>query len=453
MTDTAPSLRKRLYRVWRRDHGHRLLPEEFDQAEDPAIAPLLQEHERRSQRATAILRLLIGPVFFAIAAGITEGPLPQSGLLVISSTGYILVALLSLVAANRRFFRPLWASVFIVLDVIWYEFVIHAGLFLYELPMTAYAALPTAALIYFFLALAGMRFTPWPLLAGLAAFTVIDGAIMVLIALDHWPLPFFDPRPYFGPGATAFRVWIVLAVGTLTAITAWRSRRVLIRALTEARQRERARRLVGHLVPEALTDSLMESGGVLPPANREASILYTDIAGFTGVVERLEPETVIAMLDAYFGAVEAAIVETGGAVTQFQGDAVLAVFNVPVERPDHASQAVAAARRIVAITEGETFAGHQLPTRVGVNTGRVVAGTVSGVERVGYTVHGDAVNLAARLEVMNKDFGTRLLVSGTTMAALDDETRRRFRAVGRTSVRGRSEPVEIFAPAGNDVTD
>lgn len=446
MTDHASIRRFWLWFLPRHRREHRLLPEEFDSAEDPEIAPILLDHERRTQRATAVLRLIIGPVLVAIAsAGIADGPSADFTLLIHASAAYMAVALLSLIVSGRRLFRPFWAPVFIVLDVIWYEYVIYASLIIYDLPMTAFAAMPTATLIFFFLALAGMRFSPSALLAGLGAFIVIDGGILILIALDRWPLPFLDPRPYFGPAATAFRLGIVCAVGVVTAITAWRSRRVLVHALLQARQRERARRLVGHFVPEALTDSLMESGGVLAPANREASILYTDIAGFTGIVERLPPKTVIAMLDAYFAAVEGAIVEAGGAVTQFQGDAVLAVFNVPIERPDHAARAVAAARRIAAITSSERFAGERLPTRIGVNTGSVVAGTVNGVERVGYTVHGDAVNLAARLEAMNKELGTRLLVSASTVAALGAGEAAALTPVGRVEVRGRKEPVEVYS--------
>lgn len=426
----------------------RLAPEGWGGEDDPAVMPLLANFERYSQRMTAILRLLIGPVFFGIAFSVVAVQLRESNMVLYATAAYMTMAVLSLIASTRRFFRPLWAPLFIVLDVAWYEFVICAGLFVFDLPMTAYASLPTAALIYFFLALAGMRFTPSALLAGLATFVVIDGAILVLVALGLWPVPLVDSRIYFGPLATAFRFAVVIAVGLVTAITAWRSRRLLSRALSEMRQRERARRLVGHFVPDALTERLMETDGVLPPAHRTATIVYTDIAGFTSIVEQLPPETVIEMLDAYFAAVEGAILEAGGTVTQFQGDAVLAVFNVPVERADHAARGLAAGRRVAEIATHETFAGQRLPTRVGVNTGEVVAGTVSGVERVGYTVHGDAVNLAARLEAMNKEFGTRLLVSASTVAALDPDMAATLKPVGKVQVRGRAEPVEVFTLAG-----
>ena len=123
-------------------------------------------------------------------------------------------------------------------------------------------------------------------------------------------------------------------------------------------------------------------------------------------------------------------------INQFQGDAVLATFNVPVEDADHAGAAVRAAMNIRKACETETFAGQKLRNRVGIATGEVIAGSVGRGVQLSYTVHGDAVNLAARLEQMNKETGTTILIAENTYDIVKD----RFEAehMGEIPIRGRS---------------
>jgi len=151
------------------------------------------------------------------------------------------------------------------------------------------------------------------------------------------------------------------------------------------------------------------------------------------------------MLNEYFEAVTPPILEFGGTINQFQGDAMLVTFNVPVTDPAHADNALAAAMALQASHHGRRFAGVELRTRVGINTGEVLAGNVGTGRRMSYTVHGDAVNLAARLEELNKSLGTSLLVSASTRAALSSPST--LVSVGEVAVRGRTRPIEIFTPA------
>jgi len=157
----------------------------------------------------------------------------------------------------------------------------------------------------------------------------------------------------------------------------------------------------------------------------------------------MPPETVVQMLNEYFPAVIEPVERHGGVVNQFQGDAMLITFNVPVADPEHADRAVRAALEMQQAVNGKTFAGAQLKTRIGIATGKVIAGNVGSGERVNYTVHGDAVNLAARLEQLNKEHGTRILVSAETIALLKGDYR--IESMGAMSVRGKSAPVEIHA--------
>jgi class 3 adenylate cyclase len=132
-------------------------------------------------------------------------------------------------------------------------------------------------------------------------------------------------------------------------------------------------------------------------------------------------------------------------VTQFQGDAVLATFNVPIEDPAHAANAFATAQAMLACVAMREFGGERLRIRIGVNSGLVVAGNVGG-GRQSYTVHGDAVNLAARLEALNKELGTSLLLSESTAAALGEA---RLTCMGATTVHGLSAPVTVYSIPGS----
>ncbi len=154
----------------------------------------------------------------------------------------------------------------------------------------------------------------------------------------------------------------------------------------------------------------------------------------------------MSLLNEYFSRVVEIVERHGGVVTQFQGDALLVVYNVPIEDPAHAANAVRTALEIESAINHRRFGdGVEFITRVGVNTGLVVAGPVGAENRLIYTVHGDAVNLAARLEALNKEHGTYILVAESTRQLAGSGFA--FTAIGEVSVRGRSEPVRVYTVA------
>lgn len=206
------------------------------------------------------------------------------------------------------------------------------------------------------------------------------------------------------------------------------------------------REVFGKYVPASVAAQIVADRGRLDPTHATATILYSDIEAFTGIAETMPPEQVVQMLNEYFPAVIEPVERHGGIVNQFQGDAMLVTFNVPVEDSAHADQAVSAAIEMQQAVDGKEFAGVRLKTRIGIATGRVIAGNVGSGDRINYTVHGDAVNLAARLEQLNKEHGTRILVSADTVSLLRGHYR--LEAMGAMQVRGKSEPVEIFALQG-----
>lgn len=224
-------------------------------------------------------------------------------------------------------------------------------------------------------------------------------------------------------------------------------------SMTEGlRDREMMRKTFGRYVPAAIVPAILADHGVLKPTTRDATILFTDIQGFSTISERLPPERLIAMLNAYFEVVVAPIEAQGGVIHQFQGDAILATFNLPVDDADHAARAVQTALDIQDVLVRERFDGGddaapvELVTRIGINTGLITGGTVGAGGRLGYTVHGDHVNVAARIEELNKVHGTRVLVSEPTVTACGD--RFAFTPMGRMPMRGRARDAVLFRVVG-----
>lgn len=209
------------------------------------------------------------------------------------------------------------------------------------------------------------------------------------------------------------------------------------------RQLDVIRDVFGKYVPKEIAEEIVAGKGNLSPTEAIATILYSDLEAFTSIVEGLSPVQVVQMLNEYFGAVIQPINRHGGVINQFQGDAMLVTFNVPVEDPSHADAAIKAAREIQELVKNRRFAGVPLRTRIGINTGTVIAGNIGSGDRINYTVHGNAVNLAARIEQLNKNYDTHVLVSATTVSLLADSYP--LKSIGEIAIRGKQEPVELFS--------
>jgi len=204
----------------------------------------------------------------------------------------------------------------------------------------------------------------------------------------------------------------------------------------------------GRYVPETVAAAIIKNKGEYKPQNRLATILYTDIVGFTSLCEQLPPDEIASLLNEYFALLTAIINKHGGIVNQFQGDAMLVTYNVPARDKNHADGAL-----LTAVEIQETLAEHvfrskyKMPTRIGINTGRVFAGIVGGKDRLNYTVHGDAVNVAARLEYLNKEYNSSILLSKATKLLLGEKIRERIRLtpMGKINVRGKKNEIRVFS--------
>jgi adenylate cyclase len=235
-------------------------------------------------------------------------------------------------------------------------------------------------------------------------------------------------------------------------------------AMVEGLGREEViRRLFGHYVTPQVAEHAIEQAAALPrttgalslldgadaAALGEATVLFTDIRGFTALTEQMGPEALIRLLNRYFRIASAIITEQGGLVARLGGDSLLVIFGSPLNpSEDHAERGVRAAwgllPALAAFNQSQVRRGEpRLRIGVGLATGLVLAGNVGSEERLEYTVLGDAVNLASRLEAMTKELQVPILLDETTAQAV--ATWAPLRPVGQVEVRGQSAPVQVFA--------
>ena len=253
---------------------------------------------------------------------------------------------------------------------------------------------------------------------------------------------YFSAPTSSGTGSRVQEAVAYVVVAILIAAVVWRARRTVRRQLELDEERRTLTDLFGRYVPKAIADELITDRGLLEPVEGTATVLFIDVAGFTKMTEENGPRHVVGVLNDFFDRATEAINRYDGVVTQFIGDGIMATFNLPAEDPEHAAKAVRAALDIVALTETQSFDGKRLAIRAGIATGPVIAGSVGGGGRQSYSLYGDTVNLSARLEALNKEHGTQLLIDGATVERIPDLP---MRQIGRISLRGFSEPTPVFS--------
>jgi class 3 adenylate cyclase len=207
-------------------------------------------------------------------------------------------------------------------------------------------------------------------------------------------------------------------------------------------EREYLRDTFGKYVSKSVAAAILDDpdrAGRAADTTAEATLMFTDIEGFTALSERLPPAEIASLLNAYLGAVVPVIQRHGGVVNSFIGDGLFASFNLPLPCADHAAAAIAAALEIQSVLDAGPLAGHAaLRTRIGINTGTVIGVTIGTENRLNYTLLGDAVNVASRVEQLNKHFGTRILATESTVRAAASSACERL---GKIDVRGHQDVV------------
>lgn len=222
----------------------------------------------------------------------------------------------------------------------------------------------------------------------------------------------------------------------------------------EGRQRRYLKSAFRHYLSPAVIDTLIAhpESLVLGGERRHISIFFSDVQGFTSISERLSPEELTSLLNDYLSQMTDILLESGGTIDKYEGDAIIAFWNAPVELHDHGRRAVEAMIRCQEKLaqlrpQLEQRAGRPFYMRVGINTGDAVVGNMGSSSRFDYTMLGDSVNLAARLEGLNKQFGTYSMCSAASKEeALAFGTELRFRELARVAVVGKKEAVTVFEP-------
>jgi class 3 adenylate cyclase len=209
------------------------------------------------------------------------------------------------------------------------------------------------------------------------------------------------------------------------------------------RERERLREAFGTFVDPGLTERVLRDGTDFAGEEVELSVLFMDVRGFTTYSERAEAREVVARLNDLYGQVVPVILAHGGHANKFIGDGLLAVFGAPERLPDHADRAVAAALEVVDLVR-DRYRG-ELRVGIGVNSGRVVVGTIGGGGRLDFTVIGDPVNTAARVETATRQTDDDILITSSTRALLTREGAH-WEERPPIPLKGKNEPTTLYAP-------
>ena len=302
-----------------------------------------------------------------------------------------------------------------------------------------------------------LRDAPWPLVwlwvlvlalaAGVCAAAARNGWQTGLAALVLIPLPVVA-------GGLAWRAGFVLpaAGGMVGAVIALLGGAV-VNFVLEGRQKMFIKGAFKHYLSAEVIEQIMRDPNSLKLGGerRELTIFFSDLQGFSTISERLGPEDLTKLLNDYLSDMTDIILEEGGTLDKYEGDAIIAFWNAPLTQPDHATRAVRASVRCQKKlaerrAEFEQRTGAVLKMRIGLNTGAVVVGNMGSSNRFDYTVLGDAANLASRLEGANKALGTYMMVAESTWT----QTNGVFpgRELGQLTVVGRKTPVRVYEATG-----
>jgi adenylate cyclase len=294
-------------------------------------------------------------------------------------------------------------------------------------------------LVYFiFIILSTLRLDFW-----LSTFTGFVAAMQLfLVAVFYHPAahPEAEPELYYH----AARSLILLVCGWLAGVVGMTLRRQFTASIEAATARDRVTNLFGQHVSPQVVEQLMAEGTGTASDLRHVAVMFVDFRGFTAGARSRSPRDVVERLDGAFAVLVEILDRHGGIVNKFLGDGFLALFGAPLAAADSAHRAAAAGREMLAAME-RINAQSSWPLRIGIGIhfGEVVAGNIGSPRRKEYTVIGDTVNFASRLEALNKEFGSQLLISETVREALGRDGGDAV-PLGEVEVRGYERPVAVW---------
>ncbi len=296
------------------------------------------------------------------------------------------------------------------------------------------------------------RIPTLPLLA-LTAATAAAAALTVMLVASFWKLVLLVALYAVGLvllDLTAFgrNLWIDVILPITGLLLSFATTTTFSYA-TEGRQRRQIKQMFSHYMSDLLLEDLLKNPDKLRLGGekRVLTVFFSDLAGFTSLSEKLKPEEVVSLLNRYLSEMTDIIMESGGLIDKYEGDAIMAFWGAPIPQEDHAARACYAAldnqRRLAELRE--EFAAAGLPpvyARIGINTGEMIIGNMGSSKRFDFTVIGDNVNLASRLEGAGKEYGTGIIISEATFSQAADRVE--VRELDFLQVKGKEIPVRIY---------
>jgi adenylate cyclase len=297
-----------------------------------------------------------------------------------------------------------------------------------------------APLVYFiFIILSTLRLDFW-----LSTFTgLVASAELFGMAIFYHPAQFADdPAP--DVGFHLVRSLVIFVCGMLAGAVGVQLRRQFEASILAATARDRVTNLFGQHVSPQVVERLMVEGASTASDIRRVAVMFVDFRSFTAGARSRSPQEVVDRLDGAFAVLVEILDRHGGIVNKFLGDGFLALFGAPFEAADAAHRAVAAAREMLVAMDGINEAtSWPLRIGIGIHFGEVVAGNIGSPRRKEYTVIGDTVNFAARLESLNKEFNSQLLISAVVREALGNDANDAV-SLGQVAVKGYDRPMPVW---------
>jgi adenylate cyclase len=293
-------------------------------------------------------------------------------------------------------------------------------------------------MVYFmFIVLSTLRLDFW-----LSTFTgFVAAAELYALAMYYKPLPDPGPEPIYYHLA---RSLVLLTCGVLAGAVGVQLRRGFAASIRAATARDRVTNLFGQHVSPQVVERLLLEGTRTESDIRQVAVMFVDFRSFTAGARSRSPQDVVDRLDGAFAILVEILDRHGGIVNKFLGDGFLALFGAPFEAEDPAHRAVAAAREMLEAM-GRINEGSSWPLRIGIGVhfGEVVAGNIGSPRRKEYTVIGDTVNFASRLEALNKEFGSQLLISSVVRDVLGKDCPDAV-SLGEVPIRGYEQPMAVW---------
>jgi len=324
-------------------------------------------------------------------------------------------------------------------------------------------SIPTAGMIVgsFFLGPVYTLFTPaimiYPLFISLSALRLnvrlcfftgfvagAEYAVLSMYVVSHAPAASAEPI-LLSVGPHLFKAFLLFMTGAVTGLVTMQIRKRILNSFSVIEERNHISQTFGEYVSPEVMGTLLDLKPHLRSESKNVCVMFLDIRNFTGFAEKRTPEEVVQYLESLFEFMIEIVNRHHGIINKFLGDGFMAVFGAPLSDGRDCANALEAAREILARVQQEADSGTILPTTVGIglHAGEAVTGSIGSALRREYTVIGDVVNLAARIEKLNKEFDSQLLISERVWAAFDGGLAEAV-PMGHVEVRGREQAIQVY---------